>query len=104
MRFPPIPAFVRQEAVQLRSQDGEGYSAPIDIPRCRVDRSSQLAPNDYQLTEGCVARVFVDATEYKGEILEGDLVGFDNSWFAASRVGRYGNPDGSVHHWEVDVR
>ena len=104
MRFPPIPAFVRQEAVQLRSQDGESYSAPIDIPRCRVDRSSQLAPNDYQLTEGSTARVFIDATEYSGDLVEGDLVRFDGEDHAVSSVARYDHPDGSPHHWEADVR
>ena len=73
-------------------------------PRCRGDRGASLSPNDYQLTAGCTARVFVDATEYGGDLLEGDLVGFDGEWHAVEKVSRCDHPDGSPHHWEADVR
>lgn len=104
MRIPPIPRLMRNEALQIRRQEGDGFGEPVDVPRCRIDRSASLAPNQYQLTEGCTARVFVDATEYAGDLLEGDLVGFDGEWHAVSSVNRCDHPDGAVHHWEADVR
>ena len=61
--------------MELRSQsEGGGFDEPVRIPRCRVERGASLSPDDYQLTPGCSARVIVDATEYGGELLEGDLV------------------------------
>ncbi len=104
VRIPPIPRVVRNEAVRVRRQEGGDFGEPVDVPRCRVDRSASLSPNDYQLTAGCTARVFVDATEYDGDLLEGDLVGFDGEWHAVEKVSRCDHPDGSPHHWEADVR
>lgn len=103
MRIPAIPPFLRQEAVTLERQAENGFEPPVEIARCRVDRSARLSPNDYQLTAGCSARVFVDATEYGGEIREGDLISFDGDRHAAASVTRCDNPDGTPHHWEVDV-
>ena len=104
MRIPPIPALLRQETINLFHQTESGYSSPITIPRCRVDRSAQLSPNDYELTIGCIARVFIDATEYVGEIYEGDLIEFDGEKHSVSTVNRCDHPDGTVHHWECDVQ
>ena len=104
VRIPPIPRIVRNETVQVRRQGGDGFGEPVAVPRCRVDRSASLSPNDYQLTAGCEARVFIDATEYDGDLLEGDLVGFDGEWHAVEKVDRCDHPDGTPHHWEADVR
>ena len=95
---------MRNETVRVRRQQGDGFGEPVDVPRCRVDRSASLSPNDYQLTAACTARVFVDATEYDGDLLEGDLVGFDGEWHAVAEVDRCDHPDGTPHHWEADVR
>ncbi|WP_417801709.1 hypothetical protein [Thermophilibacter provencensis] len=104
MRVPPIPRMMRQEAVTVWRQRPEGgFSASVEVPRCRVDRSGRLSPNDYQLTPGCSARVFIDATEYRGELAEGDLVGFDGERHAVASVSRCDHPDGTPHHWEADV-
>lgn len=105
MRFPRIPPLVRQSALTVRNRlDSGGFSEPATVGRCRIDRSGQLAPNAYQLTEGCVARVFIDATEWAGELREGDLVGFDGEEHAVASVARCDHPDGTPHHWEADVR
>lgn len=104
VRIPPIPAFMRREALTIERQTEEGLAAPVDVPRCRIDRSAALAPNDYQLTAGCSARVLIDATEYSGGIVEGDIIGFDGERHAAARVQRCDHPDGTPHHWEVDVQ
>lgn len=105
VRIPPIPAFLRQEPVRLWRQHPDGsFHGPFEVPRCRIDRSAQLAPNDYQLTEGGTARVLIDATEYGGEIAEGDLVGFDGVRHAVASVKRCDHPDGTPHHWEVEAR
>lgn len=104
MRIPPIPALMRQETLTVERQDGDGFTAPVAVPRCRIDRSAALAPNAYQLTQGCTARVFIDATEYDGQLAEGDLVGFDGERHAVARVQRCDHPDGTVHHWEADVQ
>lgn len=105
VRIPPIPRFMRGEAVELRSQsEGGGFGEPVRVPRCRVERGASLSPNGYQLTPGCSARVIVDATEYGGELLEGDLVGFDGEWHAVASVSRIDQPGGRPHHWEADVR
>ena len=108
MRFPPIPALVRQETVTLRRQVESDYGGtfgePVEVPRCRVDRSAALSPDDRRLTPGCSARVYIDATEYAGSITEGDLVGFDGEDHVAATVTRCDHPDGTPHHWEVDAR
>lgn len=104
MRIPPIPALVRRETVLLRHQGERGPGDPVVVNRCRVDRSARLSPNAYQMTPGCSARVFIDATEYAGEVFEGDLLGFDGEWRAAAQVSRVDHPDGTPHHWEVDAR
>lgn len=108
MRVPPIPAFMRQETVSIRRQSESDYGGtfgdPVEVPRCMVDRSASLAPNEYQLTPGCTARVFIDATEYDGEIREGDLVEFDGEGHAVASVHRCDHPDGTPHHWEADVQ
>lgn len=104
MRFPPIPRVVRQESVSVRRQTEDGLGEPVTVPRCRVDRSASLSPNDYQLTPGCTARVFVDATEYAGDLFEGDVVEFDGEGHAVASVRRCDHPDGTPHHWEADVR
>ena len=104
MRFPPIPRIVRQESVSIRRQTEDGFGEPLAVPRCRVDRSASLSPNDYQLTPGCTARVFIDATEYDGELYEGDLVEFDGEDHAVASVQRCDHPDGTPHHWEADVQ
>ncbi len=105
MRIPPIPPVMRQEEISLRRMDdGGGYAPAVTIPRCRVDRAAGLAPNDWQLTQGCTARVLVDATAYGGEIAEGDLVTFDGEDHAVASVKRIDHPDGTCHHWEVDAR
>lgn len=98
-----IPPFLRQETVTLERQSDGGFEPPVEIPRCRVDRSARLSPNDYQLTAGCSARIFVDATEYGGAIREGDIVGFDGERHAVASVQRCDHPDGTPHHWEADV-
>lgn len=103
MRLPPIPALLRQEQLSIRRQVEGGFGEPVAVPRCRIDRSAQLSPNDYQLTPGCSARAFIDATEYDGEIYEGDLVEFDGEAHAVASVQRCDHPDGTVHHWEADV-
>lgn len=104
MRIPPIPPMMRQEALRIVRQADGGFGEPVDVPRCRIDRSGRLAPNDYQLTAGCSARVYIDATEYRGGIAEGDLVEFDGELHAAASVQRCDHPDGTPHHWEVDVQ
>lgn len=104
MRIPPIPAFMRREQVELERQTADSFAEPVAIPRCRVDRSAALSPNDYQLTSGCSARVFIDATEYQGEVMEGDLIGFDGEKHAVASVQRCDHPDGTPHHWEADVQ
>ena len=104
VRIPPIPVFMRQEKVELERQTEEGFGEPVEIPRCRVDRSASLSPTDYQLTSGCSARVFIDATEYPGEVMEGDLIAFDGEKHAVASVQRCDHPDGTPHHWEVDVQ
>ncbi len=104
MRLPPIPALVRRQAVTVRRQAADGsYGEPVEVPRCRVDRAGSLSPNDWQLTPGATARVTIDATEYAEGLREGDLVGFDGEEHAAASVSRYDHPDGTPHHWEVDV-
>lgn len=104
MRFPPIPWTLRPEAVGIRRQDGEGgHGEAVTVRRCRVDRAGSLAPRDWQLTQGRTASVLIDATEYAGELDEGDLIVFDGADHAASRVVRVDNPDGTCHHWEVDA-
>ena len=97
---------LRCETVVIKRQEDAGYGEPVHIvvERCRIDRSSALSPNDYQLTAGCSARVFIDATEYDGDLLEGDLVGFDGEWHAVASVDRCDHPDGTPHHWEANVR
>lgn len=108
VRVPPIPRALRGEAVTVRRQAegdyGGTFGEPVEVPRCRVERQGALAVTEYQLTPGCSARVFVDATEYAGDIREGDLVGFDGEDHAVASVARYDQPDGSPHHWEADVR
>lgn len=104
MRIPPIPAFMRQERVELERQTDDGFGEPVAIPRCRIDRSAALSPTDYQMTSGCSARVFIDATEYQGEVMEGDLIAFDGEKHAVASVQRCDHPDGTPHHWEVDVQ
>lgn len=104
VRIPPIPAFMRREALTIERQTEKGLAAPVDVPRCRIDRGAALAPNDYQLTAGCSARVFIDATEYAGQVSEGDLIGFDGELHAVAAVQRCDHPDGTPHHWEVDVQ
>lgn len=100
-----MPRVMRQEEIGLRRMsDGGGYDPEVRIPRCRVDRAAGLAPNDWQLTQGCAARVLVDATEYAGEIAEGYLVAFDGEDHAVASVKRIDHPDGTCHHWEVDAR
>ena len=103
VRFPPIPALVRQELVEVLRQEEGGFSEPVAVPRCRVDRAGQLSPNDWQLTAGCTARVLVDATEYAGELVEGDLVRFGGEDHAVAKASRIDNPDGTPHHWELEV-
>lgn len=105
MRIPPIPRVMRQETISLRRMDdGGGYAQPVEVPRCRVDRAAGLAPNDWQLTQGCTARVLIDATEYGGDVAEGDLVVFDGESHAVASVKRIDHPDGTCHHWEIDAR
>ena len=104
MRIPPIPPFMRCESIDLKRQTESGFGEPEAIDRCRIDRSAQLSPNDYQLTAGCSARVFIDATEYAGQVSEGDLIGFDGELHAVVAVQRCDHPDGTPHHWEVDVQ
>lgn len=104
MRIPPIPRMLRTEALQVVPQSEDGFGEPVDVARCRIERAASLSPNDYQLTEGSIARVFIDATEYSGDLVEGDLVRFDGADHAVSSVARYDHPDGSPHHWEADVR
>lgn len=104
VRIPPIPRMMRQEGLTLRRQREGGFGEPVAIARCRIDRSARLAPNDYQLTPGCTARVFIDATEYRGEVAEGDLVEFDGEQHAVASVSRCDHPDGTPHHWEVDAQ
>ena len=108
MRIPPIPAVMRRETVQVlrqaESDYGGTYGEPVEVPRCRVDRSGALSPNDHRLTPGCSARVFIDATEYAGGLREGDLVRFDGEDHAVAAVDRCDHPDGTVHPWEADVR
>ena len=48
--------------------------------------------------------MLIDATEYAGSIAEGDIIGFDGERHAAARVQRCDHPDGTPHHWEVDVQ
>lgn len=95
---------MRREALTIERQTEKGLAAPVDVPRCRIDRGAALAPNDYQLTAGCSARVFIDATEYAGQVSEGDLIGFDGELHAVAAVQRCDHPDGTPHHWEVDVQ
>lgn len=95
---------MRREEIGIERQAGDGFADPVAVPRCRIDRSAALAPNAYQLTQGCTARVFIDATEYAGELAEGDLVSFDGERHAVARVQRCDHPDGAVHHWEADVQ
>lgn len=97
---------MRCETVELYRQfvDGSSFHGPFEIPRCRIDRSASLSPTDYQLTSGCYARVFIDATEYPGEVMEGDLIAFDGEKHAVASVQRCDHPDGTPHHWEVDVQ
>lgn len=95
---------MRQESLSVIRQTGGGFAEPVAVPRCRIDRSARLSPNDYQLTPGCFARVFIDATEYPGEIAEGDLLEFDGERHAAASVQRCDHPDGTTHHWEVDAQ
>lgn len=104
VRIPPIPAFMRREKVVLTRQTELGMHGPFPIERCRIDRSARLSPNDYQLTPGCLARVFIDATEYSGDIAEGDLLEFDGEKHAVASVQRCDHPDGTPHHWEVDAQ
>ncbi len=104
VRVPPIPAFMRQESLSVIRQTDEGFAEPVEVPRCRIDRGASLSPNDYQLTAGCSARVFIDATEYGGELYEGDLVEFDGERHAVASVQRCDHPDGAPHHWEADVQ
>lgn len=104
VRIPPIPAFMRQESLSVIRQTEDGFADPVAVSRCRIDRSARLSPNDYQLTPGCFARVFVDATEYSGEIAEGDLLEFDGERHAVASVQRCDHPDGTPHHWEVDAQ
>lgn len=104
MRIPPIPAFMRRESIDVIRQTNDGFADPVTVMRCRIDRSAMLSPNDYQITPGCRARVFVDATEYAGEIAEGDLIEFNGEKHAASSVKRCDHPDGTPHHWEVDAQ
>ncbi len=103
MRFPPIPRFVRRESLEIIRQGRDGFGDPIPVSNCRIDRSASLSPNDYQLTAGCTARIFVDATEYSGDIYEGDIVEFDGEKHAVASVQRCDHPDGTPHHWECDV-
>lgn len=104
VRIPPIPALMRQETLTISRQTGDGFSDPVEVPRCRIDRSARLSPTDYQLTAGCSARVFIDATEYAGQVSEGDLIGFDGELHAVAAVQRCDHPDGTPHHWEADVQ
>lgn len=104
MRIPPIPAFLRRESLRIIRQAGDGFSDPVAVERCRIDRSARLSPTDYQLTPGCLARVFIDATEYSGDIAEGDLLEFDGEKHAVASVQRCDHPDGAPHHWEVDAQ
>lgn len=105
MRIPSIPTFMRQSTVRVWRQFDDGsHHGPFEVPRCRIDRSASLSPNDYQLTAGCSARVLIDATEYAGAIAEGDLIAFDGERHAVASVQRCDHPDGTPHHWEVDVR
>lgn len=103
MRIPPIPAFCRREQVEVERQEEGGFGEPVAVPRCRVERSARLSPNDWQLTAGCSARVYIDATEYGGELAEGDLISFDGERHAVAAVKRLDHPDGTPHHWEADV-
>lgn len=108
MRFPPIPRAMRCERVRLQRQAesdyGGTFAEPVEVERCRVERSAALRPTEYQLADGCTARVFIDATEFDGAISAGDLVTFDGYGHAVASASRYDNPDGTPHHWEVDVR
>lgn len=104
VRIPPIPAFMRQESLRVIRQTEDGFSDPVVVERCRIDRSARLSPTDYQLTPGCFARVFIDATEYSGDIAEGDLLEFDGEKHAVASVQWCDHPDGTPHHWEVDAQ
>ena len=48
--------------------------------------------------------MLIDATEYGGDVAEGDLVVFDGESHAVASVKRIDHPDGTCHHWEVDAR
>lgn len=104
VRIPPIPLSMRRESLSVSLQLADGtFSEPVTVPHCRIDRSARLSPNDWQLTAGCSARVFIDATEWGGPLREGDLVLFDGQEHAVASVSRCDHPDGTPHHWEADV-
>ena len=82
VRIPPIPAFMRQESLRVIRQTEDGFSDPVAVERCRIDRSARLSPTDY----------------------EGDLLEFDGEKHAVASVQRCDHPDGTPHHWEVDAQ
>ena len=104
MRFPPIPAFLRADEVEVERRTPSGFAPPVRIPRCIVELQGQVQPNAWQVVDGTAARVLIDASECPEGISEGDLVGHGGRRMAASSVRRIDNPDGTPHHWEVDCR
>lgn len=98
----------------VEDEHGSGYGDPVTITHVRFERATAYATDasggaqgGYVYATDAKGRVFVDATNSDGayEVPELSLVSVDGADpMEVIRVNEQLNPDGSVHHWEVEVR
>lgn len=118
VRLAPLPATLLPSTVSVRErveddEHGGSYAEPYAIAHVRFERAAAIsaeasagAQDGYVVTTGSKGRIFIDAETSGGarQIVEGALVSVDGGpEMEAVAVNRYDHPDGSCHHWEVEV-
>ena len=119
VKLTPLPASVLPSNMSVRapvlnSEYGDEWAKAVTITGVRFMSAGEFAAaqaavgqSGYAFREGSVGVVIVDAASSSGafEVAEGSSVSIDSGEpLTVVRVTRCLHMDGTVHHWEIEVK